>query len=168
MFEYFIAEYRSTEGKITVLAKRVAGGVTVPDARRLMAATKMQTSIPNHRNVVSLIGMDTEQVPSYTFHEFQERGNVRDFLLRNCQDITGYDKHCATSVSDTSSQLFHTKLIGFANDVANAMEFLHGHQFYHPAICARKTLLDRHFRCKLFAFWPQEAADDIVKTLLDA
>ncbi|XP_071843187.1 uncharacterized protein [Apostichopus japonicus] len=143
-------------------------GVTVADARRFMAATKMQTSIPNHRNVVALIGMDTEQVPSYTFHEFQEGGNVRDFLSRNCQDITGYNKHCATSVSGTSSQLFHTKLIAFANDVANAMEFLHGHEFYHPAICARKTLLDRHFRCKLFAFWPQEAADEIVKKLLDA
>ncbi|PIK36323.1 hypothetical protein BSL78_26851, partial [Apostichopus japonicus] len=143
-------------------------GVTVADARLFMAATKMQTYIPNHMNVVALIGMDTEQVPSYTFHEFQEGGNVRDFLRRNCQDITGYNKHCATSVSGTSSILFHTKLIAFANDVVNAMEFLHGHEFYHPAICARKTLLDKQFRCKLFAFWPQEAADEIVKKLLDA
>ncbi|XP_072047232.1 fibroblast growth factor receptor-like [Amphiura filiformis] len=101
-----------------------------------------------NRNVVQLLGGCMNEDPICIILEYMKNGNLKN-LLRESRTIGDgiYSNLFAGSKCFTPTQL-----IGFAQQVANGMDFLARQKCIHRDLAARNVLLNETFKCKVSDF----------------
>ncbi|XP_071842679.1 fibroblast growth factor receptor 4-like isoform X2 [Apostichopus japonicus] len=164
--EYFKAVYATKGGRRTVIARKVSARADVKRAHRFVVAAKKLASLPSHRNVVELLGVSIDKIPSYTFHAYVEGGNLRNYLQKINKQASTSNSKSSRKQQKITQPANYKELMRFAYEVTSAMNFLHKRKFLHPALGARKILLGENNCSKLFDFWPETEAIEIVSNLL--
>lgn len=100
-----------------------------------------------HPNVVSLVGVVTQEQPICMLFQFLPLGDLHDFLLTRSPHS---DVGCSSDEDGTiRSSLDHADLLHLATQVAAGMEYLTGHSVVHKDLAARNVLVGEQLHVKI-------------------
>ncbi|XP_038064972.1 tyrosine kinase receptor Cad96Ca-like, partial [Patiria miniata] len=137
-----------TQGsKVTLVAvKTLKDGAGQSDKADLIRELDLMKKLPDHCNVVRLLGFCVEEDPPYIIVEYQSRGNLKDLLedSRNKRRRVYGNRH---GLSNTSKDLMK-----FAKDVADGMAFISSQRCIHRDLAARNVLVAEDMTCKVSDF----------------
>ncbi|XP_038064961.1 tyrosine kinase receptor Cad96Ca-like [Patiria miniata] len=137
-----------TQGsKVTLVAvKTLKDGAGQSDKADLIRELDLMKKLPDHCNVVRLLGFCVEEDPPYIIVEYQSRGNLKDLLedSRSKGRRVYGNRH---GLSNTSKDLMK-----FANDVADGMAFISSQRCIHRDLAARNVLVAEDMTCKVSDF----------------
>ena len=88
-----------------------------------------------HENVVSLIGVISNEEPLSLIYEYTEYGDLHEYLLRHSPNFS--EAHA----NDNCGQLEYPDLMVIATQVASGMSYLSTHAFLHKDLAARNCLV---------------------------
>ncbi|XP_022110168.1 platelet-derived growth factor receptor beta-like [Acanthaster planci] len=137
------------ESKTTLVAiKTLKRGAVDSDRTSLIKELDLMKKIPEHTNVVKLLGYCVEQDPPYIIVEYLSLGNLKDLLdSSRTKDGREYGNLHGVSRSLTAKDL-----IKFAKDVADGMAFIASQQCVHRDLAARNVLVAEDMTCKVSDF----------------
>ncbi|XP_022108632.1 tyrosine kinase receptor Cad96Ca-like [Acanthaster planci] len=146
--------------KVTLVAvKTVHGEATEADKAAMLKELNVMKTLPDHPNIIQLLGYCTDQDPPYIILEFLAKGNLKDFLhysRSQCGLMYG-------NLRGLSKSLSPKHFLKFAKDVADGMEFIASQQCIHRDLAARNVLVADDLTCKVADFG---LARDIMNTRL--
>ncbi|XP_071852222.1 uncharacterized protein [Apostichopus japonicus] len=149
--EYWLATTENARNS-TVIAKFMSETATISQLLTFRALAKNLLLLTNHDNVVQLLHTEVNEVQCYMYCEYTGATNLRSYLLNLHPESTTFN--------------IVPQLIRFAENVADAMEFLHNNKFSHPALCSRKVLITDKGVCKVYDIWQNELASQRVAIIL--
>ncbi|XP_071806501.1 uncharacterized protein [Asterias amurensis] len=146
------------ESSITVVAvKTLKDGAGSNEKKDIIQELELMRKIPNHGNVVKLLGFCIEKDPPYIIVEYLSRGNLKDLL----KDSRSKGGRVYGNLHGVSKSLTSRDLMKFANDVADGMAFLSSQQCIHRDLAARNILVAEDMTCKVSDFG---LARDVIET----
>lgn len=95
--------------------------------------------VPNHPNIVPLIGVVTSGTPLYLIVPLCEHGSMLSFVKKRFAGVL-------------QQRLPISEKISMAADIAKGMAHLSSHSFVHRDLAARNVLVDSMYRCRVADF----------------
>ncbi|XP_038064949.1 fibroblast growth factor receptor 1-like [Patiria miniata] len=139
-----------TQGsKVTLVAvKTLKDGAGNSEKADLMRELDLMKKLPDHCNVVRLLGFCVEEDPPYIIVEYQSRGNLKDLL----KDSRSKGRRVYGNLHGISKSLTSKDLMKFAKDVADGMAFISSQRCIHRDLAARNVLVAEDMTCKVADF----------------
>ncbi|XP_022111421.1 tyrosine-protein kinase receptor Tie-1-like [Acanthaster planci] len=135
--------------KVTLVAvKTLKDGASKSDKDGLMKEIDLMKKLPDHCNVVRLLGFCIDKEPLYIIVEYLSRGNLKDLL----QDSRSKGGRVYGNLHGISKSLTSRDLMKFAKDVANGMAFISSQKCVHRDLAARNVLVAEDMLCKVSDF----------------
>ncbi|XP_077985775.1 tyrosine kinase receptor Cad96Ca-like isoform X2 [Glandiceps talaboti] len=107
----------------------------------ILREIELMRSLKGHENVIKMLGCLTKEIDTpCLILELAPHGNVRDFLIRQREQIT--------SNSRISSKL-ERQIVSFCLDVSNGMNYLSRNKITHRYLAAKHILLCDDMTCKI-------------------
>ncbi|XP_022108626.1 tyrosine kinase receptor Cad96Ca-like [Acanthaster planci] len=116
--------------------------------RDMLRELELMKKLPDHPNVVKLLGFCVDQDPLYIIVEYLTRGNLKN-LLKQSRSKGG---RVYRNLHGISKSLASTDLIMFAKDTADGMEFISSQKCIHRDLAARNVLVADDMTCKVSDF----------------
>lgn len=142
--DVFAATARHIRGPaaINVAAKVLRAGASKEDEAELLAEDKLMRCLPEHPNVVALLGSLTSDRPVTLVLEYMERGSLLGLL------------HAArpNAATATPLRLSPRQLLHFGADVARGMAFMAANSLVHRDLAARNVLIASDYTAKIADF----------------
>ncbi|XP_071806519.1 uncharacterized protein [Asterias amurensis] len=149
--EVFLAEAKGIlkKSKVTLVAvKTLKEGASQSDKDDLLRELDLMKKLPDHKNVVRLMGFSVEQDPLYIIVEYLSKGNLKDLLKDSrVKGTTVYG-----NLHGASKSLSCGDLMKFANDVADGMHYISSQKCIHRDLAARNVLVAEDMTCKVSDF----------------
>ncbi|XP_071806513.1 uncharacterized protein [Asterias amurensis] len=149
--EVFLAEANGIlkKSKVTLVAvKTLKEGASQSDKDDLLRELDLMKKLPDHKNVVRLMGFSVEQDPLYIIVEYLSKGNLKDLLKDSrVKGTTVYG-----NLHGASKSLSCGDLMKFANDVADGMHYISSQKCIHRDLAARNVLVAEDMTCKVSDF----------------
>lgn len=121
--------------KTTVAIKYINGGVNEKEMDTLLDEMKIMSNVKPHLNLVSMIGSCTSELEErgklWILLEFCEHGDLKQYLVTNKDNILA-DKNGTR------------RLLKWAYDIANGMQYLAENNIMHGDLAARNVLMDEN------------------------
>ncbi|KAJ8042679.1 Tyrosine-protein kinase transmembrane receptor Ror [Holothuria leucospilota] len=162
--DYWLGRYSSNDEDTDCICETVSEKAVMKDGYNFLSLAKSLRCLPNHTNVVSFLGSSTDEVPYYIYREYVTNNTLRDYLTQNSHANESSEDSKDSPTSVFTDKKYQRKML--STDVASAMEFLHNHQFHHPALSARKVVLSNSLIPKLFDIWPEELSASRATSLM--
>ncbi|XP_038065705.1 tyrosine-protein kinase Mer-like [Patiria miniata] len=135
--------------KVTLVAvKTLKEGAGQSDKADMMRELDLMKKLPDHCNVVRLLGFCVEEDPPYIIVEYLSRGNLKDLL----KDSRSKGGRVYGNLHGISKSLTSKDLMKFAKDVADGMAFISSQQCIHRDLAARNVLVAEDMTCKVSDF----------------
>ncbi|XP_033641699.1 uncharacterized protein LOC117301803 [Asterias rubens] len=134
---------------ITLVAvKTLKDGANTNEKDSSICELELMKKLPEHCNVVKLIGYCIQQDPPYIIVEYLSRGNLKDLL----KDSRSKGGRVYGNLHGVSKSLTSRDLMKFANDVADGMRFISYQKCIHRDLAARNILVAEDMTCKVSDF----------------
>lgn len=140
---------KGSVGQITVAVKTVRDSTNDAATKDLLAELQLLKLIPEHPNVVGLLGCCTRCDPLYVIVEYCANGDLQGFL-RSSRGI--YERYYKTSFGGAVPDLTSKMLLTFAWQVSKGMAHLSTMKVIHRDLAARNILVDDQLICKVSDF----------------
>ncbi|XP_070548552.1 proto-oncogene tyrosine-protein kinase receptor Ret-like [Ptychodera flava] len=137
------------DGASEVAVKMANGKTKSKEESDIMNESILMRKISNHPNIVKLLGVCTNQGPTYIIMEYLFQGSLDTFL----QEVR------SSSARDQS--VTERELLSFALDIGRGMEHLANLKIVHRFLSSKHVLVDDSLRCKISNFgYTTEVIDD--------
>ncbi|XP_033641234.1 proto-oncogene tyrosine-protein kinase ROS-like isoform X3 [Asterias rubens] len=149
--EVFLAEATGIlkKSKVTLVAvKTLKEGASQSDKDDLLRELDLMKKLPDHKNVVRLMGFSVEQDPLYIIVEYLSKGNLKDLM----KDSRVKGTRVYGNLHGASKSLSSGDLMKFANDVADGMHYISSQKCIHRDLAARNVLVAQDMTCKVSDF----------------
>ncbi|XP_033641191.1 proto-oncogene tyrosine-protein kinase ROS-like isoform X2 [Asterias rubens] len=149
--EVFLAEATGIlkKSKVTLVAvKTLKEGASQSDKDDLLRELDLMKKLPDHKNVVRLMGFSVEQDPLYIIVEYLSKGNLKDLM----KDSRVKGTRVYGNLHGASKSLSSGDLMKFANDVADGMHYISSQKCIHRDLAARNVLVAEDMTCKVSDF----------------
>ncbi|XP_038066086.1 tyrosine-protein kinase Mer-like [Patiria miniata] len=139
-----------TQGsKVTLVAvKTLKEQANKSDKADMMRELDLMKKLPDHCNVVRLLGFCVEKDPPYIIVEYLSRGNLKDLL----KDSRSKGGRVYGNLHGMSKSLTSKDLMKFAKDAADGMAFISSQQCIHRDLAARNVLVAEDMTCRVSDF----------------
>ncbi|XP_038064951.1 tyrosine kinase receptor Cad96Ca-like [Patiria miniata] len=139
-----------TQGsKVTLVAvKTLKEEANKSDKADMIRELDLMKKLPDHCNVVRLLGFCVEIDPPYIIVEYLSRGNLKDLL----KDSRSKGGRVYGNLHGISKSLTSKDLMKFAKDAADGMAFISSQQCIHRDLAARNVLVAEDMTCKVSDF----------------
>ncbi|XP_038064959.1 tyrosine-protein kinase Mer-like [Patiria miniata] len=131
-----------------VAVKTLKEEVNKSDKADMMRELDLMKKLPDHCNVVRLLGFCVEKDPPYIIVEYLTRGNLKDLL----KDSRSKGGRVYGNLHGISKSLTSKDLMKFAKDAADGMAFISSQQCIHRDLAARNVLVAEDMTCKVSDF----------------
>jgi len=141
--------------KVTGAVKMLKNNNSEKDVNDLVTEMEQLKRIGPHINIISLIGMSTQEGALYLITEYASQGNLRDFLRRNRPSNIDLPEIPTTNQSEAGFEprnVTYQDLISASYQVARGMEFLAINKCVHRDLAARNVLVTNNFEMKIADF----------------
>ncbi|XP_065053384.1 fibroblast growth factor receptor 1-like [Rhopilema esculentum] len=140
---------RGSSGSVKVAVK-VAKDVDNENARKdLCAELDMLKLLPEHPNVVGLLGCCSRSEPLMIIVEYCAHGDLQGFL-RNSRGIS--EQYYKTNYHPSGEKLSSKMLLKFAWQITKGMTHLSAFKVIHRDLASRNILVDENLVCKISDF----------------
>lgn len=140
---------KGSVGQVTVAVKTVRDTTNEAATKDLVAELNLLKLIPEHQNVVGLLGCCSYADPLYVIVEYCSNGDLQGFL-RSSRGI--YERYYRTSYGGAVPDLTCKMLLTFAWQIAKGMNHLSSMKVIHRDLAARNILVDDQLVCKVSDF----------------
>ncbi|XP_022111385.1 tyrosine-protein kinase receptor TYRO3-like isoform X2 [Acanthaster planci] len=131
-----------------VAVKTLKDSASKCDKDGILKELDLMKKLPDHCNVVRLLGFCIDEDPPYIIMEYLSRGNLKDLL----QDSRSKGGRVYGNLHGISKSLTSKDLMKFAKDVADGMAFVSSQKCIHRDLAARNVLLAEDMLCKVSDF----------------
>ncbi|XP_047136138.1 fibroblast growth factor receptor 1 isoform X2 [Hydra vulgaris] len=138
-----------TNDEVKVAVKIVRDHSNEAAKKDLLAELNLLKMIPEHENVIRLLGCCTRQDPLYVIVEFCANGDLQG-LLRSSRGI--YERYYKTCYGGSVPSLTSKMLLKFALQICKGMSQLSSMKVIHRDLAARNVLVDENLICKVSDF----------------
>eukprot|EP00794_Sanderia_malayensis_P003560 gene3560-4064_t len=141
---------RGSLGRVKCAVKMVKDSDNECARKDLYAELDMLKLLPEHPNVVSLLGCCTRSEPLMIIVEYCTHGDLQGFL-RNSRGIS--ERYYSATYGDSPRPKVTAKmLLTFAWQIATGMQHLATFKVIHRDLAARNILVDENLICKISDF----------------
>ncbi|XP_038065701.1 tyrosine-protein kinase receptor TYRO3-like isoform X1 [Patiria miniata] len=131
-----------------VAVKTLKQGAGALEKKDMLRELELMKKLPDHPNVVKLLGFCIDKDPVYIIVEYLSRGNLKSFL----EDSRSKSGRVYTNLYGESKTLTATDLMMFAKDAADGMKFISSQKCIHRDLAARNVLVAEDMTCKVSDF----------------
>jgi len=139
------------DGTILVAVKTVKENASPSDVEDLLLEMNIMKEIGPHPNVVTLLGVSTQQEPFLLIMEYIMYGKLLTHLREQRMKQSSFFNFSKEG-SELGETLTAKDLTKFAYGVAKGMEFLVSKGIIHRDLAARNILVDHNKNCKISDF----------------
>lgn len=131
-----------------VAVKTLKIGSTTEEKLDFLSEAKVMKDL-EHKNIVKLLGVCTQNEPVYTIMEFMLYGDLKTYLLGRRHLVKQQNNMVPTY---DNNEISNKKLTLMALDIACALSYLADIKYVHRDVACRNCLLNSHRMVKLGDF----------------
>ncbi|XP_065204983.1 fibroblast growth factor receptor 4-like isoform X2 [Planococcus citri] len=131
----------------TVAVKTLKEGYNEEAVKNFVLETETMKVIGNHKNIINLLAVCVDKGEMMVIMEYAARGSLLS-LLRTQNHVLANEEYYAIS----GNNLSESTLLGFALQIAEAMEFLASRKCIHRDLAARNVLVTENYVMKVADF----------------
>ncbi|XP_029439708.1 fibroblast growth factor receptor 4 isoform X2 [Rhinatrema bivittatum] len=146
------------EKALTVAVKMLKENATEKDLLDLISEMELMKLMGQHKNILNLLGVCTQEGPLYVIVEFACNGNLREFLQARRPANPEYPLNVMGS---PEGLLSFQDLLSCAYQVARGMEYLESKKCIHRDLAARNVLVTQDGVMKIADFGLARGVRDI-------
>nr|XP_056707189.1 fibroblast growth factor receptor 4 isoform X1 [Euleptes europaea] len=146
------------ERPITVAVKMLKDNATDKDLADLISEMEMMKLMDQHKNIINLLGVCTQDGPLYVIVEFAAKGNLREYLRARRPPTPDYTFDVTKMPEE---QLSFKDLVSCVYQVARGMEYLESKRCIHRDLAARNVLVTEETVMKIADFGLARGVHDI-------
>ncbi|XP_048345580.1 fibroblast growth factor receptor 4 isoform X1 [Sphaerodactylus townsendi] len=146
------------ERPITVAVKMLKDNATDKDLADLISEMEMMKLMDQHKNIINLLGVCTQDGPLYVIVEFAAKGNLREYLRARRPPTPDYTFDVTKMPEE---QLSFKDLVSCVYQVARGMEYLESKRCIHRDLAARNVLVTEENVMKIADFGLARGVHDI-------
>ncbi|XP_015267995.1 PREDICTED: fibroblast growth factor receptor 4 [Gekko japonicus] len=146
------------ERPVTVAVKMLKDNATDKDLADLISEMEMMKLMDQHKNIINLLGVCTQEGPLYVIVEFAAKGNLREYLRARRPPTPDYTFDVTKMPEE---QLSFKDLVSCVYQVARGMEYLESKRCIHRDLAARNVLVTEENVMKIADFGLARGVHDI-------
>ncbi|ETE73735.1 Fibroblast growth factor receptor 4, partial [Ophiophagus hannah] len=146
------------ERPLTVAVKMLKDNATDKDLADLISEMEMMKLMDQHKNIINLLGVCTQDGPLYVIVEFAAKGNLREYLRARRPPTPDYTFDITKMPEE---QLSFKDLVSCVYQVARGMEYLESKRCIHRDLAARNVLVTEENVIKIADFGLARGVHDI-------
>ncbi|XP_034298324.1 fibroblast growth factor receptor 4 [Pantherophis guttatus] len=146
------------ERPLTVAVKMLKDNATDKDLADLISEMEMMKLMDQHKNIINLLGVCTQDGPLYVIVEFAAKGNLREYLRARRPPTPDYTFDITKMPEE---QLSFKDLVSCVYQVARGMEYLESKRCIHRDLAARNVLVTEENVMKIADFGLARGVHDI-------
>ncbi|XP_070595026.1 fibroblast growth factor receptor 4 isoform X2 [Erythrolamprus reginae] len=146
------------ERPLTVAVKMLKDNATDKDLADLISEMEMMKRMDQHKNIINLLGVCTQEGPLYVIVEFAAKGNLREYLRARRPPTPDYTFDITKMPEE---QLSFKDLVSCVYQVARGMEYLESKRCIHRDLAARNVLVTEDNVMKIADFGLARGVHDI-------
>uniref|UniRef100_A0A6I8PR41 Fibroblast growth factor receptor 4 n=1 Tax=Ornithorhynchus anatinus TaxID=9258 RepID=A0A6I8PR41_ORNAN len=144
----------------TVAVKMLKDNASDKDLADLISEMEMMKLMDQHKNIINLLGVCTQEGPLYVIVECAAKGSLREYL--RARRPPGPDSpFAAVAARVPEEQLSFQDLVSCAYQVARGMEYLESKKCIHRDLAARNVLVTEDNVMKIADFGLARGVHDI-------
>ncbi|XP_074866275.1 fibroblast growth factor receptor 4 isoform X2 [Carettochelys insculpta] len=143
---------------LTVAVKMLKDSATDKDLAHLVSEVEMMKLMDNHKNIINLLGVCTQDGPLFVLVEFAAKGNLREYLRARRPPTPDY---AVDGYAGPEESLSFQDLVSCCYQVARGMEYLESKRCIHRDLAARNVLVTAENVLKIADFGLARDVHDI-------